>query len=187
VAAGQCDACHGDATKPVALKQAGAALCRECHAKTVSTMLERSRLHLPFAEGACLACHDPHGSRESGLLRADMVTTCGACHEDTIAEQRASLVRHAPMKSGRCTLCHEAHAADLPLLFTASTQYRLCRGCHSGEGHPHQLSAPQHPRNANVPMTCVSCHLPHGAANDHLLPVPKKEQLCIRCHVSRVR
>jgi predicted CXXCH cytochrome family protein len=187
VAAGDCTVCHDGPTSrtPFALKQAGVALCAGCHGKMLSTTLARRRLHQPVAEGACLACHAPHGSREPALLRTGMVATCGGCHEDTIERQRSSRTRHPPIAGGQCTLCHEAHASDFPLLSKTQTPHAKCRECHSGENHGHQLSAAQHPRNVNVPMDCMSCHSPHGTEFDHLLPVANKEQLCVRCHISR--
>jgi predicted CXXCH cytochrome family protein len=187
VAAGQCGACHEGPTSrtPLAVKQVGMALCGGCHAKMASATLARTRLHQPVAEGACLACHAPHGSRERGLLKAGMVATCGDCHEDTIDRQRSTPRKHPPVAEGRCTLCHEPHASDFPLLFTTPSQETTCRRCHSGEGHGHQLSARQHPRNPNLPMDCMSCHRAHGTRYDHLLPVAKRDQLCVRCHVTR--
>jgi predicted CXXCH cytochrome family protein len=113
-----------------------------------------------------------------------MLATCGKCHEDTLRRQRASRVRHPPIADGRCTLCHDAHASDRPLLFTAEPAVGICRGCHPGAFHGHQLAARAHPRNPNVSMDCMSCHRAHGTENDHLLPVPNKGQLCARCHMS---
>jgi predicted CXXCH cytochrome family protein len=184
VAGGDCRACHEAPTAkaPLAPRRAGLALCRDCHGKMLSATLARSHLHQPVAEGACLACHDPHGSSGRGLVAANLVSTCGRCHADTIERQRRSRTKHPPIREGRCTACHEPHASDQPLLFTGPRPPEQCRTCHTTQGHRHQPGGFRDQRNPNLQLECLSCHRAHGTEYDHLLPVPRRDLLCARCH-----
>jgi predicted CXXCH cytochrome family protein len=83
-----------------------------------------------------------------------------------------------------CSACHAPHsAAHAPLL--KADRGALCAKCH---GDHSQFS---HPFGANVldprtkqPMTCLSCHAPHGSPNVALLTDNPQRALCVQCHAS---
>jgi len=150
----------------------------------LAAVLGKSRLHQPVGEGACLACHGPHGSKDRGLPRGALAATCGACHGDTMALLQRSRVKHAPMREGQCTRCHDPHSSDVPLLLVSPDPVQLCRACHRLEGHIHRPSGWKDPRNPNLVVECDSCHWSHGTEYPILLPYPKADQICARCHAA---
>ncbi|MFL5369194.1 MAG: cytochrome c3 family protein, partial [Myxococcales bacterium] len=184
VAKGDCAACHEPATSgaPLAVKKAGADLCRDCHQSMLAKVFARSRLHGPVAEGACLSCHTPHASKDRGLLTKAVAAGCAGCHPDTIERQRRSPLQHGPLRDGLCTKCHDPHASDVPLLLVTRSPYQLCRPCHTTQGHKHIVGSTRDPRNPNLKLECPSCHRAHDTGYGNLLPVAKLEHLCVNCH-----
>jgi DmsE family decaheme c-type cytochrome len=186
VAKGLCAMCHEAPTSktPLKTRQAGASLCRTCHAPRMAKMLDANRVHQPVAKGDCLACHGPHASKEKGLLKAGMVTACGACHADTIARQEHSPTRHQPVRDGQCTECHDPHSGSAALLFVSADGIELCGKCHDWQKHStHPIGRERKdPRNRNLTLECASCHRAHGAGGKHLLPYAKSTELCTKCH-----
>ncbi len=82
-------------------------LCLGCHAdKTaIRAIKERLWLHNPVAKGDCLACHDPHQSRISGILRKPADQLCRSCHSP---EAIGALIPH-PRGPEPCLSCHNPH------------------------------------------------------------------------------
>lgn len=186
VAKGQCSMCHEPVTSknPLATRQQGVALCKQCHSPYMAKMQEKNRVHQPVAEGECLACHGAHGSKQKGLIRGDMGAACGACHADTIRRQDLSPTKHQPIKDGECTSCHDPHGSDRPLMFVNDDGIELCGGCHDWHRHSSHPIGPDKidPRNRNLFMECSSCHRAHGTGSKHLIPFPKVSDLCTKCH-----
>lgn len=127
---GQCDACHqgknlfvfqtprtGGASgqrvffsgggMPGPLKGTADQLCSGCHSdKTAQRAIsDHLWLHNPIAKGTCLACHDPHQSKHSGVLRKPAGEICQTCHREA---DLAALPLHR--SDGRpCLDCHNPH------------------------------------------------------------------------------
>lgn len=128
---GQCDACHqsknlytfqstrpGGATPgqrvffsgggmPGELKSVADKLCSGCHIDKTALRAIRDRLwlHNPIAKGECLACHDPHQSKFSGVLHKPAEQICQTCHSSA---SLAALSLH-PVDGRPCLECHNPH------------------------------------------------------------------------------
>lgn len=128
---GKCDACHQgkhlfvfQASKagssapgqrvffsgggmPGPLKSSTDKLCSGCHADKTALRAIRDQLwlHNPTAKGDCLACHDPHQSKFSGVLRKPAQQICLDCHR---AARLAALPLHR-YDDQPCLDCHNPH------------------------------------------------------------------------------
>jgi predicted CXXCH cytochrome family protein len=82
-------------------------LCSGCHADKTGLRAIRDHLwlHNPTAKGNCLACHDPHQSKFSGVLRRPVEQLCQSCHSEAAL---AAMPLHRT--DGRpCLDCHNPH------------------------------------------------------------------------------
>jgi predicted CXXCH cytochrome family protein len=144
LAFGRCDPCHrfdGSLHKPVP------GLCLGCHAGEQFT---RRIAHAPVKRGECLACHDPHASRQPKLLKA----------------------RYAPGRwigrEGDVALCLGCH--DRRTFFVPESESSLFR---SGEGnlHARHVVASGPPRAGQAPrgIACRNCHEVHTSEDPRLV------------------
>ena len=86
------------------------------------------------------------------------------------------------MQKGRCSICHEPHQTPNAHLLVRPEQ-ELCRTCHGKHaqfGHPVGVNVID-PRTQQ-PMTCLSCHGPHGTQWSAILLDNPAQPLCVRCH-----
>lgn len=128
---GQCDVCHegsnlftfqaptaGSSAQservffsgggmPGALKMPANRLCGGCHVdKTgLRAIKDQLWLHNPTAKGDCLACHDAHQSKISGILRKPAQELCMSCHKQ---EALAAVSAHR-LEDKPCLDCHTNH------------------------------------------------------------------------------
>ncbi len=81
-------------------------LCRVCH----QDFIKGDNVHGPVAVGDCLACHLPHNSQYSSLLKEDPDKICATCHQ----ESRLAAAMHDRflMKTISCGECHDPHAGN---------------------------------------------------------------------------
>lgn len=191
VAKGNCTECHVGrrAKDPFALREQGSKLCQTCHAKLVKAMQKKGQVHAAvFAPSGCLSCHTAHGSARAKLLRADMQQTCGACHADTIARFAQSPTKHSPVLND-CHKCHEPHASDNRLLLKKQNVTMLCGTCHQWRKHSSHKVGERYedPRNPNLHLDCLSCHLAHGTEYKNMVPFPSTAALCRECHRKMAR
>jgi predicted CXXCH cytochrome family protein len=134
-----------------------------------------SATHKPFTQGACLDCHDPHGSNQKAMLVKDEKSLCLKCHAQTGNKVASAKTVHGAFTTGACTKCHGAHGSNLKSLLLAKGS-DLCLTCHkpikdrmgAGTAHP--------PTD-----DCLNCHKPHESAEPTLLAQPVTE-LCQQCH-----
>ena len=78
-------------------------LCFVCH----KDFIKGAFVHGPVAVGECVACHLPHTSNFSALLKADKSVLCGNCHrEKRIANDMHERVVARQMA---CIECHDPH------------------------------------------------------------------------------
>jgi predicted CXXCH cytochrome family protein len=181
-----CTDCHAEpgSKQPFALKAAGAALCKQCHAGQMAQMMELPRVHTAIVEGdACLNCHSPHASPRRGLLKGKLTQVCGQCHADTIARQERSPTPHPPVRDGECATCHQVHGGEAPLLLKKDDILQ-CGTCHDYQRHStHPIGDKiKDPRNRNLTLDCLSCHRAHGTDYKHMVPYPTTTELCVKCH-----
>ena len=121
------------------------------HLERVGQVIRESRhVHPPLKEDACHACHTPHGSMQSSLLRDDYpagnyaryerenYNLCWSCHDPNLVEATETVdstgFRHGTTnlhavhvlqsKRGRaCHTCHSPHASERPHLLRESTTF----------------------------------------------------------------
>lgn len=149
-------------------------LCRKCHA-----IPQRNHSHLPVKNGACMSCHDPHGSDHKAMLLADPKTDlCVRCHERSMF--RADYV-HGPVVVGACVVCHEPHSSMEPAL-TREPEPQMCLTCH-GEVERSE-EAGWHTHGA-LREGCTGCHDPHAAPHPFQLKATAPD-LCLSCHGERL-
>jgi predicted CXXCH cytochrome family protein len=177
-----CSKCHKDSgAEPQALVAKGNALCFRCHSdKRVA--LSKPGAH-EGAKGDCLACHNPHASNDRGLSAGRERDACLACHAEvkhTVATSRT--IHPEKVEKGKCSICHEPHQTANPRLLVRKEE-ELCQKCHSGHaqfGHPVGPNVID-PRTQK-PVTCLSCHSPHGTQFSSILLDNPSQALCVRCH-----
>jgi predicted CXXCH cytochrome family protein len=88
-----------------------------------------------------------------------------------------------------CTACHDPHGSNYPKSLFDEVK-DVCLKCHpkteeQKNNHPvtgHPVTGPKDPHNDQKKFSCVSCHNPHAAEFDKLLPVPELMMFCINCH-----
>lgn len=82
-------------------------LCNECHTDKAGlrAIKENLWIHNTAAKGDCLACHDAHQSRLSGVLRMAADQLCRSCHTE---EKIAALPMHY-QGDEPCLSCHNPH------------------------------------------------------------------------------
>jgi DmsE family decaheme c-type cytochrome len=187
-----CEACHGPGADHV---NAGggkgtmfnfqgvpakeiSARCLKCH--------EYGEEHSNFKRSqhsdnqvSCIDCHSPHHAKESQfLLVARQPLLCFSCH----AEVRADFSKtfHHRVNEGlvKCTDCHNQHGGFLTKqLRSTAAQDMVCLKCHTDKAGPFVYE------HAPVKTEgCVSCHVPHGSANQRLLKRSQVNLLCLECH-----
>ena len=101
----RCDDCH-DKNKEGGLIQPRNKLCFVCH----TDFLQGAFIHGPAATADCLACHEPHSSTFTTLLKVAPEKICAKCHtgkgamsalHDKFAERQLS-----------CVDCHDPHSGN---------------------------------------------------------------------------
>jgi predicted CXXCH cytochrome family protein len=145
-------------------------LCQKCHA-----LPARATVHHPVQAGACMDCHDPHGSAHKGVLIADPNRDlCGRCHG---RELTTGKYVHGPVVLGACVVCHEPHTSAEPSLLRVSER-DTCLMCHA------EVTADRGPdwhTHGALDQGCVGCHDPH--ASDHRFQLhATAPDLCLKCH-----
>ncbi|MBI2843188.1 MAG: cytochrome c3 family protein [Armatimonadetes bacterium] len=195
-----CHSAHVQSEK--LLKKQTPDVCGDCHQAIVK---KGDYQHTPVAGGACLSCHDPHGSTARHQLVSDLPKVCSTCHSPK-AEQfttahhgmdmtgtncidchaahsrnksghllKAKL--HTPFESGQCEMCHKDGTKQL-----VKSQKELCTMCHSKE----LAKAPTDGIHMHPPVAegmCTSCHSPHASDAPKALWRDKTiAYSCFLCH-----
>jgi predicted CXXCH cytochrome family protein len=151
-------------------------ICLACH-EDVEVDLNGAVPHPPAEDGQCTACHNPHVSRFSGLLRERPGPVCFQCHSDVQEKVEGRAVVHPPAEEGRCAACHQPHGGSRAGLLTATGE-ELCRSCHDAVADWTGLPAQHSPFTQGK---CGRCHDPHGSDHDGLTRGNRKD-LCGGCH-----
>ncbi len=164
-----------------------ATLCYRCHEKEQERFGAYEYLHGPVGEGACMFCHDSHGSDQPKLLHDKATTLCVDCHD--LGEMLERPVVHPVLLKKGCTACHDPHGSShglqlrqavVELCFSCHPRLREFENSHPVNGHP--THGRPDPRDRQRVMTCASCHDPHGAAAANLLSEEETMLVCIGCH-----
>ncbi len=175
-----CQRCHGNGDKHVALASSSASRpeeirnaivnpsrltperqmegCLQCHLETTSSPLPASivryeRQPFSYQPGEPLANFMLHFDRGKGA--EDRFEITGSAYR-----LLKSLCFQKSNGALSCTTCHNPH--DIPRGEEASQRYTaVCRQCH-GEAFNKEVSAGKHTASAD----CVGCHMPKRRAND---------------------
>ena len=150
--------------------------CLDCH-KEKRTDFARKRVHAPFGDRNCGACHLRHGPANVLKLKSPDGSFCFSCHE----RQKPAFARgEIHLKSGRCWECHNPHAGGEEKLLRDPGP-RLCYRCH-GKGRDEgefTRSAVHSPLKAE--RGCLTCHFAHSSGNRKQLRAPGNAN-CSVCH-----
>jgi predicted CXXCH cytochrome family protein len=155
-------------------------LCFKCHKKDP---FKGSFVHGPFAAGACITCHDPHGGTVPGMLRITGQQMCLECHKDMSAQFANARFRHRATTTN-CLDCHSPHASEQQHLLTSAVP-ELCGKCHEKTVKDLQTAAVKHSLNTETPV-CMNCHDPHMAQENGLLLADGLDT-CLKCHDKPVK
>jgi predicted CXXCH cytochrome family protein len=152
--------------------------CHQPHGSGAPGMLRATRLHQPFADGSCSACHrEPFAGRIRMRSRGSKL--CVACHGemDQAPEGGSS---HAALQDRRgragCLNCHEPHLSEAGTLLKGSGP-EVCERCHGGVVE-NAVSVEGH---APAAEDCGNCHEPHAGPEPVLLQASVGE-ICVMCH-----
>ena len=182
--------------------------CLECHADRATGI----HVHAAVKRG-CTACHslENRGDASYVVLKAANSVVCVECHLAATFQYS-----HFPYANGMCTRCHDPHSSANPHLLRGKVN-DLCLSCHLRKaestasrymptitltsenriGHPyerHPVSGTPDPLTGGE-MSCISCHLPHGAGKPHLLKMASEipedalnqntetNDMCRKCHM----
>ncbi len=105
-AADECLECHEPhrSKYPALLKKPGGGVCFGCHEPDEVGYL---KFHKSLGkEGKCGKCHNPHGGKRKGFLKAGP-NVCQVCHPP----QSGAKTYHSEAPAGACEECHPGHGA----------------------------------------------------------------------------
>ena len=172
-------------------RMVGSESCLKCHASIVRGFHDatHARLAMKLDDGrerntGCESCHgggSRHivaGTRETILNPKVSPETCLQCHVNNRAE--FNLPHTHAVFSGKisCTQCHDPHEG--PALGGGARKLQsgpdaICSKCHQAQSGPYAFE------HEAMREGCVSCHSPHGSANDKMLKA-RNVSLCYQCH-----
>jgi DmsE family decaheme c-type cytochrome len=189
-----CEACHGpgaahvagggDRTTIFTFKSASTkeinARCMNCHAGGAQHANAINSIHTQN-NVSCISCHSPHHSTtKEFLLSKAQPQLCYSCHLQQKAQFEMPFHHRVNERLIQCTDCHNPHGTVGPKqVRTSSTQDAICFTCHTDKQGPFVFE--------HEPVKiegCLSCHVPHGGANVHLLRVSNVNLLCLQCHTN---
>ncbi len=177
-----CEFCHQVPAEggPARLVEAPEPLCFKCHKKD---QFKGSFVHGPFAAGACITCHDPHGGNVPGMLRITGKQMCLDCHTSMSALLSNARFRHEAA-STECVDCHSPHLSNQRYMLKSAVP-DLCGKCHEKTIRDLQTAAVKHSPVTEAPA-CMNCHDPHAAQESGLLLADGLD-ICLKCHDKPVK
>ena len=170
-----CQRCHQvlseDQKTTITLVATGGPLCARCHIPE-----KVSVLHVPYAAGQCLVCHEPHKSDFPDLLRAQVNSLCLSCHGLGRPDIQVNSTTNVVTMLGDQQVSYQEYRLAPKIKLDPS----------GTSGHPvpsHPLTGPD-PRKKDATLSCLSCHNPHGSSTTDLLVtgIKNDSELCVQCH-----
>lgn len=155
-----CDNCHKATSRngqtSVTLRAQGGSLCAKCHA------INNKRIqHAPYAQGACLICHNPHSAAYPAETRAAASTLCLVCH--------------MPNQPGAALSADGKRFSLLDGITYDRAEWERAPKINSQHGGKATVGGPSNQVGAkdsgkvNAEADCLACHQPHASKAEHLL------------------
>ncbi|MFQ5630931.1 MAG: cytochrome c3 family protein [bacterium] len=168
----ECTSCH-DREQSFRLFDEPKNLCVSCHDQADAIVV-----HAPVEAGACVDCHNPHGSKNPRMLVEIDEALCFQCHNKEEVKPAEAVSLHTPVEAGNCLDCHNPHGTKNPSMLVEAPE-TLCFECHDVEHIKPSSNMYIHaPVEADA---CLDCHDPHGTQNPRML-VEAGQDLCFQCH-----
>ncbi len=167
-----CHTPHGSASVHL-FKTSVVQTCETCHEKEVASFVAGP--HKDEVEGQCTGCHSVHRSPDQPPVATE---TCAQCHDDVVNQIVST--KHGSLDNG-CAACHTKHEGGT---LKPTDPDRGCLNCHDGLRHAdHPVSTASAATDTwhGQPLTCVSCHAPHGSGRRALVRL-SGDALCLQCH-----
>lgn len=188
IAVGTCAVCHSFSSEPnkYQLNQDSFDLCLLCHSNKAEGLKTKQYTHGPLGAALCDICHEPHSSPNFSQLRQPSGEICMVCHKALEQIFESNMFLHKPFEKRDCTKCHDPHYSDETFLQKKKSD-EVCLSCHDDimERHDHPVGViprQELPFETNYgpegELICVTCHNPHGATGESLLP----KEGCFACH-----
>jgi DmsE family decaheme c-type cytochrome len=191
-----CEACHGAAANHVsdpsdtsklflfekASNKEVNARCLSCHAGGTEHLKVVNSIHSQN-DVSCISCHSPHHPRtKEFLLVKAQPELCFGCHLQQ--KPQFDMPFHHRVNEGliQCSDCHNVHGTVKPKqVRTSAQQDAICFTCHADKQGPFVFE-----HDPVKTEGCLSCHVPHGGPNQHMLRLPTVNLLCLQCHTNSV-
>jgi predicted CXXCH cytochrome family protein len=170
----ECKACHnlrGKVPSYKRMRRSSTCMTSDCHSKMGTSEF----VHGPAAAGTCVACHNPHGSKNNFHRSRTGAQECYVCHENK-KEEFGKDNPHKPVASGLCIDCHDPHESGAKFQLKAASVRDLCFNCHDKK-----IVNQEFLHGPVAAGGCVVCHEPHASGNPRLL-VQEEPNLCFMCH-----
>lgn len=156
-----CTNCHSMHTTDGRLVTASQlSTCGTCHKDIKVRANRRSHHPIPERKILCSSCHNPHGSLDLSMIKAQSVNQlCYTCR----AEKRGPYVFSHPPVEEKCTNCHTTHGSVHEKLLVEKAP-NLCQECHDEARHPgmryskETLFTGSSPSNRAFARSCLNCH-----------------------------
>jgi predicted CXXCH cytochrome family protein len=143
-------------------------LCFDCHDNDGEKV---DTLHSPYEDGDCLACHNPHQSKQAKLVKKPIAESCYECHDEMQEKVEGSRVAHDPMDSKEaCITCHKPHGGNAKAFLKGKSVQGLCgEECHDDIVAEIE-TVPVEKRHGPLKKgECQACHDVHGSPFASLL------------------
>jgi predicted CXXCH cytochrome family protein len=113
------------------------------------------------------------------------------CHDSMSKANYRQFHVHGPLKAQNCKVCHLAtteKTASNHIIFKKQSPLEINKTCFVC--HDEVQASLRHTKNVHQVIdqkSCTSCHDPHKSKNLHLLKLPEKTELCLKCHETKVQ
>ena len=148
------------------LEMTGAEMCFSCH-RTYFRPVAGDWAHAPVLLGDCKNCHEPHQSKNEGLLTKPQRELCFECHDSSMLDNDPFHARISDEQ--KCSECHDPHGAGNRQLLVDSRSYGRRK---------RQLRIVASNHDYRQPEDCALCH----NLKQSNLRYDNLEEKCLDCH-----
>jgi predicted CXXCH cytochrome family protein len=171
-----CESCHTASSEnektTITLNAQDGTLCAMCHEAKKDPVV-----HLPYKDGQCLVCHNPHASDFPDHIRAEVNTLCLSCHGMDRPDIKVNTAAKTVTLLGDETIPLDEYQQAPKIGLDPTGRF----------GHPwmsHPVAETPDPLHKGEKMSCLSCHEPHATAQAKLIraAAQKGTDICEACH-----